>query len=88
MCAHTVIFLHDVEEGPRGLRFLSFVNTTPTRGEKLIFPQNVAKFWRTKWGGQVEFEIDQITGLCLKTRGVIYSLHVDESEISDFIFAI
>ena len=67
MCAHTVIFLHDVEEGPRGLCFLSFVNTTPTRGEKLIFPQNVTKFWRTKWGGQVHFEIDQIPGVCLKT---------------------
>ena len=41
MCAHTVIFLHDVEEGPRGLSFLSFVNATPTRGEKLISSQSV-----------------------------------------------
>ena len=50
MCAHTVIFLHDVEEGPRGLRFLSFVKRTPTRGEKLISSQNGTKFARTKWG--------------------------------------
>ena len=74
MCAHTVIFLHDVEEGPRGLCFLSFVNTTPTRGEKLIFPQNVTKFWRTKWGGQVNFEIDQIPGVCLITSSLEYVL--------------
>ena len=68
MCARTAIFLHDAEEGPSSLCFKPFVKTTPTRGEKLISSENGTKFWRTKWwGGQVEFEIDQISGLCLKT---------------------
>ena len=49
MCAHTVIFLHDAEEGPRSLCFKPFVKTTPTRGEKLISSQNGTKFARTKW---------------------------------------
>ena len=67
MCAHTVFFLHDTEEGPRSLCFKPFVKTTPTRGEKLISSQNDTKFARTKWGGRLEFEIDQISGVCLKT---------------------
>jgi len=50
MCAHTSVFLHDAEEGPRSLCSHSFMNTTPTRGEKLISSQNGMKFWRTKWG--------------------------------------
>ena len=53
MCAHTVFFLHDTEEGPRSPCFKPFVKTTPTRGEKLISSQNDTKFWRTKWGVQV-----------------------------------
>ena len=41
VCAHTIIFLENVAEGPRSLCFKSFVNTTPTRGEKLISSREV-----------------------------------------------
>ena len=50
MCAHTVFFLHDTDEGPKSLCLKPFVKTTPTRGEKLISSQNDTKFARTKWG--------------------------------------
>ena len=50
MCAHTVFFLHDTEEGPRSLCFKPFVKKTSTRGENLISSQNGTKFWRKKQG--------------------------------------
>ena len=67
VCAHTIIFLDNVAEGPRSLCFKPFVNRTPTRGEKLISSQNGTKFTRTNWGGMERFEIDLISGFCLKT---------------------
>ena len=73
VCAHTILFLYEAGEGLRSLCFKPFVNRTPTRGEKLISSQNGMKFTRTNWGGQLEFEIALISGVCLKTGGVFFS---------------
>ena len=71
MCAHTVIFLHDTEEGPRSLCFKPFVKTTPTRGEKLISSQNVTKFYRTKWGVSSSLKSNRYPGYVSKRSGKI-----------------